>query len=268
MATVEPPRSGITREHRAYGHADGNGDGNVDWGARTRIFLTPVAAPSILGLFGFASSTFMVAAFLAGWYGQNQSTAGVLSNLAPFTLFFGGLAQFLAGMWCYRARDGLGTAMHGTWGAFWMGFGVFFILVGAGVLHLVTSGPAGKEMTPYSYWFYTLAVITGCGFVVALFKNAGLALVLLALAAGTACVAIGFDSGVTTWYRVGGYCLVVSAALAVYTAFAMMFEEAVGRVVLPLGKYPYTRKEHWRPGASLTRPQTYEAGMPGSRVGQ
>jgi len=36
-------------------------------GIPARIFLQPVAAPSVLGLFGFGAATFMVAANLAGW---------------------------------------------------------------------------------------------------------------------------------------------------------------------------------------------------------
>lgn len=260
-----PP--GAVRDRQAVAARNGEVEPHELWGSRTRIFLTPVAAPSILGLFGFASSTFMVGAFLAGWYSQNSPTASVLSNLAPFTLVFGGLAQFMAAMWSYRARDAIGTAMHGTWGAFWMGFSLFFILVGAGVLHLVTSS-GGKEMVPYSFWFYTLAVITACGFVAALFKNAGLAGVLLTLAAGSACQAIGFSGGDHVWNQVGGYILVVSAALAVYTATALMLLEGVGRVVLPLGQYPYNKREHWAPGAILARPQAYDAGMPGAKVGQ
>jgi succinate-acetate transporter protein len=245
---------------------NGHGDLHREWGARTRIFLTPVAAPSILGLFGFAASTFIVAAFLAGWYGENRPAAVILSNVAPFCLFFGGVAQFAAAMWAYRARDAVATAMHGTWGAFWMGFGVFFILLGAKVLHLATSGPG--VMVPYSYWFYTLAVITGCGFFAALFRNAGLSAVLFALATGSACVAIGFDTGVITWTRVGGYVLAASAALAVYTATALMLLESFGKVILPLGHFPYNKREHWAPGAVLARPLEYEEGMPGSKVGQ
>jgi hypothetical protein len=268
MATMQPSRTTERRETEYRNSGSNGSDGFREWGARTRIFLTPVAAPSILGLFGFASSTFMVAAFLAGWYGQGNSDAAVFANLAPFCLFFGGLAQFMAGMWSYKARDAIGTAMHGTWGAFWMAFGVLFILAGAGVLHLITSGPAHKQMVPYGYWFYTLAVITGCGFVAALRKNAGLAGVLFALAAGSACVAIGLTSGVLTWIRVGGYALVVSAGLAVYTATALMLLEAAGRVVLPLGVWPYTKRESWKPGAVLVRPQEYTEGMPGSKVGQ
>ncbi|MGW4568618.1 hypothetical protein ACWEN3_41815 [Streptomyces sp. NPDC004561] len=77
------------------------------WRARSRLVLTPVAAPSILGLFGFGAATFTVASNLAEWW-DNSLTSPVV--LAPF-------AQFLAGMWAYRARDGLATAMHGIWGA-------------------------------------------------------------------------------------------------------------------------------------------------------
>ena len=54
----------------------------------------------------------MVAANLAGWYGTPLS--GVY--LLPFAAMFGGIAQFAAGLWAYKARDALATAMHGMWG--------------------------------------------------------------------------------------------------------------------------------------------------------
>ena len=37
------------------------------WREHTHINLSPVAAPSVLGLSGFAVATFMVAANMAGW---------------------------------------------------------------------------------------------------------------------------------------------------------------------------------------------------------
>ncbi|HEX7107548.1 MAG TPA: hypothetical protein VF218_16395, partial [Acidothermaceae bacterium] len=39
------------------------------WRARTRVVLSPMAAPSIIGLFGFMGATLMVGAWQAGWYG-------------------------------------------------------------------------------------------------------------------------------------------------------------------------------------------------------
>ena len=98
-----------------------------DDGVATRVFLQPIAAPSILGLFGFAGATFIVASNLAGWWGTPNS--GLV--LAPFAAMFGGLAQFLAGMWAYRARDAVATAMHGTWGAFWLAYGILNVLIAA-----------------------------------------------------------------------------------------------------------------------------------------
>lgn len=49
-------------------------------GFATRVVLQPIAAPSILGLAGFAGATFIVASNLAGWWGTSQSPLA----LAPF----------------------------------------------------------------------------------------------------------------------------------------------------------------------------------------
>src|SRR5919202_634475 len=119
MSTLEERRAtasaGITES------ADGFG---------TRVFLQPIAAPSILGLAGFAGATFIFASNLAGWWGTPHSAL----TLAPFAAMFGGLAQFLAGMWAYRARDAIATLAHGTWGAFWLAYGIYNILVGTHVI--------------------------------------------------------------------------------------------------------------------------------------
>src|SRR5437763_8803883 len=114
------------RRERASAGVALNADGDGWYGdfARPRVFLQPIAAPSILGLFGFAGSTFVVAANLAGWYGT--STSG--QHLFPFALAFGGIAQFAAAMWAYRARDAIATAMHGMWGSFWIAYGILQLL--------------------------------------------------------------------------------------------------------------------------------------------
>src|SRR5579875_575049 len=107
MSTLESQRA-ATVAVQSNGHYDG----------MTRVFLQPIAAPSILGLFGFAGATFIVAANMAGWFGTPRSGIYIF----PFAATFGGLAQLLAGVWAYRARDGIATAMHGTWGAFWLAY--------------------------------------------------------------------------------------------------------------------------------------------------
>ncbi len=42
------------------------GEDEVAWRSRARVVLTPMAAPSIMGLFGFAIATMMVGAWQAG----------------------------------------------------------------------------------------------------------------------------------------------------------------------------------------------------------
>jgi succinate-acetate transporter protein len=232
------------------------------WEDRTRVFLTPIAPPSILGLFGFAAATFIVAAHLAGWYGSTDTPL----YLAPFCAMFGGVAQFAAGMFAYRARDGLATAMHGVWGSFWIAFGILNILAATGALALDTQ----VFFDAFGYWFFALAAITACGMLAALAESIGLVSVLGTLAVGSAFLAIGYLTNSAPeagqgWLMAGGWVLVASAILATYTAAAMMMEGTFGRVVLPLGKLGKSANV---PGRAVTVPLGYEAGEPGVRHGQ
>ncbi|TML47973.1 MAG: hypothetical protein E6G21_12385 [Actinobacteria bacterium] len=157
-------------------------------GVATRVFLQPIAAPSILGLFGFAGATFIVASNLAGWWGTPESGLA----LAPFAAMFGGLAQFLAGMWAYRARDAVATAMHGTWGAFWLAYGILNVLVAAGAL----SAPKPWYHNPeVGFWFFALAGVTASGALASLAESLGLFAVLSTLAAGSGILAGAFIYG-------------------------------------------------------------------------
>src|SRR5919202_1749737 len=96
-------------------------DNRVNENTLAQVYLQPIAAPSILGLYGFAASTFIVAAHLAHWYGDPRNHIQTFQYLVPFCFAFGGIAQLAAALWAYKARDGLATAMHGAWGAFWIG---------------------------------------------------------------------------------------------------------------------------------------------------
>lgn len=239
---------------------NGNGviaaDDPVAWRAQTRVFLQPIAAPSILGLFGFAGATFIVAANLAGWYGG----PGTGKYLFPFALTFGGIAQFTAAMWAYRARDGLATAMHGMWGAFWMAYGILWAFQAAGAFSI----PAG-EFDAFGFWFLALGAITLCGAIAALFESLALFSVLATLAAGSAFFAIHLLTGIHGWQTVAGWVLLASSWLACYTAFAMMLEGAAGKVILPLGA-PRARANI--PGRREHVPLQFELGEPGVRRGQ
>ncbi|HET7530972.1 MAG TPA: GPR1/FUN34/YaaH family transporter [Mycobacteriales bacterium] len=236
-------------------HDERSGDA---WLGRTRVVLTPLAAPSILGLFGFFTGTIMVGTNIAGWWGSGSSGLA----LWPFALTAGGIAQLLAGMWSYRARDGLATAMHGIWGAFWIAYGILQLLVAT---HVATAVPLGQPDPAFGMWFVALASITMMGAVASLAESLGLFAVLAALAGGSGIFAAGLFAGSLTADRVAGWFFVVSAAAAWYTASAMMLAGTSGRTLLPLGK--------WSAAANIplrepVKPLEYAAGEPGVRAGQ
>ncbi len=192
-----------------------------------QVYVQPIAAPSILGLYAFAGATLIVAADLAGWYGGSQTSA----YLFPFAAAFGGVAQFAAGMWAYKARDAIATAMHGMWGSFWIGYGILQLLFATGTL----TEPQGA-FPALGFWFVALAWITVMGAIAAAAENMALVAVLGTLSAGATFAAIAELLGSGGWTVVAGWTFIVSAVCAWYTASALMFEGVTGHSVLPVGQ--------------------------------
>jgi succinate-acetate transporter protein len=174
---------------------------------------------------------------------------------------FGGVAQFLAGMWSYRARDAVATAMHGMWGSFWMAYGILQLLLATHVLH--TGGTLDHAL---GFWFIALGAITLSGTLGAFAEGSlGVGLVLAVLTAGSVVAAIGFLGTSTGTQHLAGWLFVISAILAWYVGTAMMLKAAAGRVILPLGK---TEGEANKPGGTPTRAIELEWGEPGVKQGQ
>jgi len=228
------------------------------WRDHTRVFLQPIAAPSILGLYGFSVATFMVTAYLVGWYGTATSPLLIF----PFAVAAGGIFQGIAAIWSYRARDGLATAVHGIWAAFWLGWGFLQFMI---ALKLIPAPARGAMVPELAYWFFALAAVTAAAMVASLAENLALTSVLAPLAAGSALLGVFYIAGGSFWIHIGGYVTMLSAFTAFYSATAMMFAGAFGRVILPVGKL---RKEPNIPGQHPNYPIEFELGEPGVRHGQ
>ncbi|HET9076733.1 MAG TPA: GPR1/FUN34/YaaH family transporter [Acidimicrobiales bacterium] len=228
------------------------------WLSRTRIFLQPIAAPSVMGLFGFAVATMMVGAWQAGWYGDSSTPL----ILWPFTLVAGGLLQIIAAVACFKARDSIALGVHAIWGAFWLAWSTLQILV---ALHVMAPLPLGSANGGFGFWFIGLALVTMSGFFASLAQSGLLAITLGTLSAGSALTAAGFWAGSLGTTRAGGWLFVISAAAAWLFATAMQLEGSFGRTIIPLGKLNAASNI---PGRSATRPIERAAGMPGVRVGQ
>ncbi|MBX5490662.1 MAG: hypothetical protein IRZ14_05850 [Chloroflexi bacterium] len=200
-----------------------------------QIFLQPVAAPSVLGLLGFAGATFLIGTYMAGWYG----VPAVNAYLFPFAAVFGGLAQFLAGMWAFRARDTLASAMHGMWGAFFLGYGLLYLLVAVGAI----GAPVGA-VPALGFWWIVLAAISYTGAFAALGDNLGMFAWLLSAAVAATLIAIGELAGLGALSVAGGWVLLLSMLFAWYTGAALLYEMTYGRAILPIGYVGRQRAEH------------------------
>jgi uncharacterized protein len=228
------------------------------WRDHTRVFLQPIAAPSILGLFGFSAATFIVTAYLVGWYGTASSPLLIF----PFAVTAGGIFQGIAAIWSYRARDGLATAVHGIWAAFWLGWGFLQLMI---ALKLIPAPARNAAIPELGYWFFALAAITAAATLASLAENLSLTTVLLPLWIGSALLGIFYLAGGSLWIHLGGYITMLSAITAFYAATAMMLADTTGRVILPIGT---PRKNTNIPGQRPNYPIQFELGEPGVKHGQ
>jgi hypothetical protein len=96
-----------------------------------------IADPGPLGLAGFAATTFVLSSANAGLV-----SAAIVPVVLPLALFYGGLAQLLAGMWEFRKNNTFGATAFGTYGAFWLAF-AFYIWQFAGKIPAADAASAG-----------------------------------------------------------------------------------------------------------------------------
>lgn len=246
----------MSRAHN--GASDGLAAELNEWRDHTRVFLQPIAAPSILGLYGFAVATFMLTAYLVGWYGKGTSPLMIF----PFATAAGGIFQGIAAIWSYRARDGLATAVHGIWAAFWLGWGFLQFMI---ALKLIPAPARSAAVPVLAYWMWPLAAVSFAAAFASLGENLALSLVLWPLATGVALLGVFYIDGGSFWIHIGGYFTMFAAFAAFYAGTAMMLASTTGRVVLPLGKL---RQDPNVPGHRPNYPIEFELGEPGVRHGQ
>jgi len=179
-----------------------------------------LANPAALGLGGFALTTFLLSMVNAGIIAPES-----IGMVLPMGLFYGGLAQLLAGMWEFKSGNTFGATCFSSFGAFWIGLATMVILEGAGVIAAVP--PAGLAVFLIAWGIFTLYAT------IASFKiSKGLVSVFVPLTLTFFLLAIGeFSSG----FKVpGGYLGIITAIDAWYCSAAILLNEAFGREVLPL----------------------------------
>jgi uncharacterized protein len=202
----------------------------------TLIQGVPVADPAPLGLAAFALTTFLLS-------GNNASFIPAAVWIGP-ALFYGGLAQFTAGMWEFRNRNVFGATAFSTYGGFWMGLGIVILL--AYVSKGFAANLTGTNLTNGLAWFLlAFAVFNTYMLLWSMRVSVAVFLVFLTLEITEILLVIGFfnvsHGGTEWWLHAGGWAGIVTAGVAWYTSAAGCVNGMSPTPVLPVGAAPIGR---------------------------
>ncbi|HKY88569.1 MAG TPA: acetate uptake transporter, partial [Candidatus Limnocylindrales bacterium] len=184
-----------------------------------RVETTPVADPAPLGLAAFALTTFLLSVNNAGWTDGGAAWLG-------FAFAYGGLAQLLAGMWEFRNRNVFGATAFSTYGAFWIGLGLYVLLAEEASPNVTND--LGFILLAFAI-FNTYMLLWSTRVTVAVF------LVFLALEATEIVLSVGFFTDIESVVQAGGIIGVVTAAIAWYASAAGVVNGMASRRILPVG---------------------------------
>jgi succinate-acetate transporter protein len=183
--------------------------------------LTLIADPAPLGLAAFAMTTFILSCFNAGLI-DGKLEAVVL----PVAFFYGGVAQFFAGMWEFRKGNTFGALAFTSYGAFWLSF--------AGLVKFVApSLPADTAHQAVGLYLLAWTIFTAY-MVIASFRVSGVVFAVFAVLTLTfLALTFGNFTSSAGLLKLGGWLGLLTAALAWYGSFAGVTNSTFRRNVIP-----------------------------------
>lgn len=188
-----------------------------------------IANPGPLGLSGFALTTLV----LSAWNSGIIAGADVLIVIG-LAVFYGGIAQFSAGMWEFRTGNTFGATAFASYGAFWLSFAALLI-PGFGVAFGSKTGPSS---TALAWYLLGWTIITGILMIGSFRTNGGTALVFILLFVTFLLLCIGAFGGAGAGQgmtKIGGYVGIVTAIVAWYVALAgILSGVSGGKMNLPV----------------------------------
>ena len=184
-----------------------------------------VANPSPLGLSAFALTTFVLSCINAGFF-----DAGTTNIIVGLAVFYGGIAQLLAGMWEFRTGNTFGATAFTSYGAFWLALGVIFVPgFGIGTALGTTNLHPALGLFLLGWTIFTLLMFLGTlksnGALIALFGLLFLTFLFLT---------IGELGASTVSHQIGGYLGILTAIVAWYTALAGVLSSGRSAFQLPV----------------------------------
>jgi succinate-acetate transporter protein len=197
----------------------------------------PAADPAPLGLSAFALTTFIFSLVNAGIIQQGSDPSQQIVNLfLPLALFYGGLAQLIAGLFEFRTGNTFALTGFVSYGAFWISLAVLNLMARQGVI-------AETRLVEAQGWFFLgWAIFTAILLIATFGLNVGLMVTFVLLLITFILLTISDLSGGHPAGGIGllfghlaGYAGIITAIAAWYVAAADVINDTLGREILPLG---------------------------------
>ena len=179
------------------------------------------ANPAPLGLLGFGLTTVLLNFHNAGFYELN-------TMILAMGIFYGGIAQIIAGMMEWKKNNTFGTTAFTSYGLFWLS------LVGLILLPSLGLGTAASKPAMAAY-FFMWGLFTFVMFLATLRLNRALQFVFLSLTILFLLLTARDFLGSPAIGTLAGYEGIICGLSAVYTGLAQVLNVVYKKVVAPLG---------------------------------
>ncbi|HJP63034.1 MAG TPA: acetate uptake transporter [Mucilaginibacter sp.] len=180
-----------------------------------------IANPAPLGLCAFGMTTVLLNLHNAGFFEMN-------SMILAMGIFYGGLAQVIAGIIEAKKNNTFGLTAFTSYGFFWLSLVALIFMGKWGWI----DGPKDNALVAY---LLVWGLFTFCLFFGTLRLNKALQFVFASLTVLFALLAVGDATGNASIKHLAGYEGIICGLSAIYTGIANVLNEVYGKVVLPIG---------------------------------
>jgi uncharacterized protein len=179
--------------------------------------------PAPLGLMGFGMTTVLLNIHNAGFF-------PVSSMILAMGIFYGGIAQIIAGVMEFKKGNTFGTTAFVSYGLFWL------TLVGLWVIPDMGWAKGGGTEAGFMGWYlFVWGVFTFFMWLGTFGKNKALQFIFFSLFILFFLLAIRDWTGLAIIGTIAGYEGIICGLSAIYLAMAEVLNETRGKVILPVG---------------------------------
>ena len=197
-----------------------NENGNVLTNSQNDLKIIDLSAnPAPLGLLGFGMTTVLLNLHNTGLFGLG-------TMILSMGIFYGGLAQIIAGTMEWKKGNTFGTTAFLSYGLFW------FSLVGIIVFPNLGWAPAPDKGAMASY-LLMWGIFTGMMFIATLKLNRSLQFIFCSLTILFILLAIGEITSIMLIKQIAGVEGIICGFSAVYTGLAHVMNETYEKAIVP-----------------------------------